>query len=116
MNAERRRAGREVPADAGLLAARLEQLCSGCDGTGVLVSEAWEEWDRRRTRLHLRRAGAEGALVLADLLDAALTKHEQCRPAGPRQTACEDCAGAGTVPTAEGVELLAFLRRHLTRK
>src|SRR5690606_3367281 len=38
VDAERRRAGREVPADAGLLAARLEQLCSGCDGTGVSAS------------------------------------------------------------------------------
>lgn len=103
---------RDVPADGAPLAARLEQLCSGCDGTGVLGSETWAEWDRHHARLQLRRAGADGTAVLADLLDESLAEHERQQPAEPRETACEDCAGAGTVPTAEGAELLAFLRRH----
>lgn len=113
MDTQRRRDRRVVPAEAGPLAARLEQLCSGCDGTGVLLSEAWEQWDQRRTRLQLRRCAAEGTAVMADLLDESLAAHDRDKPSEPREVACEDCAGAGTVPTSEGAELLAFLRRHL---
>lgn len=102
-----------MPADAGPLAARPEQLCSDCDSTGTLTSEAREERDRLYARLQLRRAGADGTAVLAGLLDESLTQHEQRRPTEPRETICGDCGGAGTVPTAEGEELVAFLHRHL---
>lgn len=116
MSTERWCDRRVVPADAGPLAAPLEQLCSGCDGTGIFLSHAWEEWDQRRTRLRLRRRAADGTAVMADLLDESLAAHIRDKPTEPREVPCEDCAGVGTVPTAEGAELLAFLRRHLNEE
>ena len=103
----------EVPAGGGPLAPRLEELCSGCDGTGVVTNEAWEEWERQHAHLCQRRARADGAVVLLELLDDLLTIHDRRRPGHPRHSPCEDCHGCGTVPTSEGDELLAFLRRHL---
>lgn len=104
---------REIPAGGGPLAHRLEQVCSGCDGTGIVANEAWEEWDRHHEQLSQRRARAVGAAVLVQLLDTLLTEHDDRQPTHPRQDTCEDCHGSGTVPTVEGEELLAFLRRHL---
>lgn len=93
----------------------LERLCAGCDGTGTVANEEWEEWDSQRAQLCRQRAGADGAAVLAALLDERVAEHEDSRPPHPRQGPCADCHGAGTVVTVEGEELLAFLRRHLPR-
>lgn len=116
MNAEGSRRERRTFAKTGPLAPRLEQRCSGCDGTGYLRSEEWEEWERRNVRLRLRRSEAEPDSGLPALLDQSLTRHHQYQPAEPRDDAsCEDCGGVGTVPTADGEELMAFLRRHLRK-
>jgi len=104
---------RDIAAGGGPLAHRLEQVCSDCDGTGIVVNEAWEEWHRQHEQLSRRRARADGAAVLVELLDTLIDQHENCPPTHPRQVPCEDCQGSGTVPTSEGEELLAFLRRHL---
>ena len=44
---------------------------------------------------------------------SSLAENEEDQMSEPREGACEDCGGAGTVPTVEGQESLAFLHRHL---
>ncbi|MPV36007.1 hypothetical protein [Georgenia subflava] len=104
---------RVVPADGAPLAPRLEQMCSGCDGTGTMASEAWSTWEVERDRLAALAAGARQEPVLRALITNLVDEHAHARPAGPREQPCEDCNGTGTATTAEGLELLAFLRRHL---
>jgi hypothetical protein len=95
------------------LAARFEQWCSSCDGVGDLPSEVWERWDHERVALAEMREGAVQEPVLQRLVEERLTAHADARPHEPRSRPCPDCAGRGSVPTPEGLELLAFLRRHL---
>ncbi|WNB86996.1 hypothetical protein [Cellulomonas sp. ATA003] len=90
-------------------------MCSGCDGTGTLASEAWERWYAESTRLVALVSDADREPVLRTLVNQLLQRHEQERPTEARERRCDDCGGAGTVPTEEGHELLAFLRRHRER-
>ncbi|WP_370634518.1 hypothetical protein [Actinotalea sp. Marseille-Q4924] len=80
---------------------------------GDLPSEVWERWDRERVPLAKMWEGALQEPVLQRLIEERLTAHAGARPDEPRSRPCPDCAGRGSVPTPEGLELLAFLRRHL---
>lgn len=105
--------GRSAPVEQ--LAARYEMICSDCEGGGRIADDAWVEWHHVRAQLvrDLRQAGGR---IEAELHQEALLRHEAARPTTSRSTHCDECGGAGTVPTAEGEELLAFLRRHFTSR
>lgn len=93
------------------LASRLEMICSGCDGDGILLDEAWQHWHAVRRDLTAALAEARGPIE-AQLRREHLHAHDTTPPPGPAEYPCADCSNAGTVPTADGRELLAFLGRH----
>jgi hypothetical protein len=74
----------------------LERKCVTCDGAGVVRSRDWQDWWRRHYRGDWRLA-----LSGSDVPDE------------PELVECSHCSGAGSKPTEPGMELLAFLGRHL---
>jgi len=75
----------------------LDRKCSECGGSGVVQSAEWQEWwERWERNAHL----------------APLDRREE-EPDGPEEIVCGVCNGRQRVPTEEGEQLLAFVRRHL---
>lgn len=104
-----------VPVDGGPLVHRLEQMCSVCDGTGSFPDPAWETWDHEDRALAAELLACEDQPVLARVIQARRDAHWEARPASPRDMACPECEGVGTVPNEDGVQLLTFVLRHLRR-
>lgn len=105
---------RAVPADGRALITRLEQMCSDCDGTGAFPDPDWEVWDDHERRLVAElRACGDDQPVLRQVIQARLTEHRATPPDKPREVACAGCEGVGTLPNADGMQLLTFVLRHL---
>lgn len=102
-----------MPSEPGTPAdTRWERLCRVCDGIGSLDSPAWVSWRRERAELSAQALGAADAQV-GRLLHELVDRHRRHPPPEPERLACTGCRGLGAVTTAEGDELLAFVRRHL---
>ena len=71
----------------------LDRKCSECGGSGVVQSAEWADWWER------------------NIDRAEVDRTEQ--PDGPEEIPCGVCNGRQRVPTEEGEQLLAFVRRHL---
>lgn len=76
---------------------RFEQTCPDCRGDSYVQHPEWREfWQRRNPETSY-----------ADYLRSNNT------PDVPEEIPCNTCNGQGLVPTAEGLELLQFMARHL---
>lgn len=108
-------AEQHVPADGRALVTRLEQMCSDCDGTGVMPDPDWEAWEEHDRRLVADLRSCHEQPVLTQILETRRRAHWALRPTGGRETACGGCDGVGTVPNEDGAQLLTFVLRHLNR-
>ena len=108
---------RAVPADGWNLITRLEQMCSDCDGTGAFPDPEWESWEEQDHRLVQELLACDDDQpVLRQVIVARLEEHRATQPRRPREVACSGCEGVGTLPNADGMQLLTFVLRHLGRR
>lgn len=91
-----------------------EQACPACAGSGQVTPPTRQQWLQTRDQLLRQREHAAG-VVEAAILDDQLRDHAAGEPAGAQTQTCDACQGSGLVPTAEGQDLLRFLRRHRYR-
>ena len=72
----------------------LDRKCSECGGSGAIQAAEWADWWERNAHL-------------------APVDRREPEPEGPEEIPCGVCNGRQRVPTEEGEQLLAFIRRHL---
>jgi predicted methyltransferase len=86
----------------------LDSECGTCQGSGIVTTPEWVEWDRKTTEAEKQwRVQHPGGYWPTSALGEHLL---DLQPEPEMQ--CTDCNGTGCVLTADGRYLLAFLRTH----
>ncbi|MGI8882604.1 MAG: hypothetical protein ACR2KJ_19295 [Jatrophihabitans sp.] len=79
------------------------------------MAPAWQAWLVGREQLHLELHTAAGPIEAA-IMAARIDEHAYLPPPEPREWTCLNCDGVGSLPTAQGHALLAFLQCHDRRE
>lgn len=75
----------------------LEKVCRTCDGSGLVYSPVWAEWNGRMDNVNPNTEEAERLIAET--------------PTGSEEDPCSDCDGCGYRPTSEGRAILQFIHR-----
>lgn len=94
----------------------LDHPCRTCDATGRVYSHEWRDWNERydAAKKDASERGALGQDSSNRWTDPTLRalEEEMERLPTSEEDLCGECEGAKAIPTAQGLELLAFVRRH----
>jgi len=80
-------------------------------GNKIVQSQAWQNYFKKENELKAKYASEGMEELEADF--KAWEDMKPFQPDEPEEHECVECEGRGTIPTAEGLELLRFIRKYI---